>query len=110
MEEQEGGGRVTRRTAPQGIVTESTPLLERPSLTSVIKDTGLLLFSYGDRNTSYDAVALQKAWGVDAVISDNIGDLTKLAGKVTDSDYSLWREHGGAARERGGEGEASDSE
>lgn len=73
----------------QGIVTESRPLLDCPSLIPVIKESGLLLFTYGDSNTSYEAVRLQKEHGVDAVISDNIGDLTKLAGKAMDDQYAL---------------------
>ena len=66
----------------QGIVSNSTPFLENPELIAAIKREGLILFTWGDKNSDHKAVQFQKMHGVDAVISDNVGDLTKLDGKL----------------------------
>lgn len=65
----------------QGIVSNSEPLLENPELITAIKQEGLILFTWGDKNSNHESVQIQKMHGVDAVISDNVGDLTKLDGK-----------------------------
>eukprot|EP01062_Namystynia_karyoxenos_P026572 TRINITY_DN20609_c0_g1_i1.p1 TRINITY_DN20609_c0_g1~~TRINITY_DN20609_c0_g1_i1.p1 ORF type:complete len:863 (+),score=188.07 TRINITY_DN20609_c0_g1_i1:140-2728(+) len=57
-----------------GIVAQNTPFLKAPDLVAGIKSLGLQLFTWGD-HTAQDAAAL-KAAGVDAVIADNIGDIT----------------------------------
>lgn len=68
----------------QGIVPNSEPFVNNPELISTIKKEGLLLFTWGDKNTDHKFVQFQKMHGVDAVISDNVGDLTKLDGKFLD--------------------------
>lgn len=55
-----------------GIVTVSDPLVEAPYLIKVIKENGLLLFSYGQLNNDAANVELQQRFGVDAVIVDKI--------------------------------------
>lgn len=66
----------------QGIVSNSDPLIKEPELIKAIKNEGLLLFTWGDQNSNHEAVQFQKMHGVDAVISDNVGDLTKMDGKA----------------------------
>jgi len=42
----------------------------------------MLLFTWGDANTDTKLVEIQRKHGVDGVISDNIGDVTKAIGKT----------------------------
>ena len=65
----------------QGIVAESTPILKNHSIVNDIKKNNLLLFTWGDKNTELTNVIVQKNLGVDGIISDNIGDLTRMQGK-----------------------------
>src|SRR5438034_1258617 len=51
-----------------GIVTTSAPIIEAPKLVKTIKETGLLLFTYGTMNNNVSNVQLQRKAGVDAVI------------------------------------------
>lgn len=51
-----------------GIVTASEPILEAPRLVRVIKQTGLLLFTYGVLNNEVKNAKAQQSYGVDAVI------------------------------------------
>jgi len=55
-----------------GVVTDSRPLLEAPRLIRTIKESGLLLFSYGHMNNDVKAVELQVREGVNAVIVDKV--------------------------------------
>lgn len=55
-----------------GIVSVSDPIIEAPKLCNVIKESGLLLFTYGKMNNDVKNVSIQKKHGVDAVIVDNI--------------------------------------
>ncbi|KAK9764489.1 Glycerophosphocholine phosphodiesterase [Basidiobolus ranarum] len=55
-----------------GIVTISDPILEAPKLIRTIKETGLLLFTYGSLNNDVVHVKRQKQYGVDAVIVDSV--------------------------------------
>lgn len=65
----------------QGICSDSEPFLADTSLIDAVKSQGLLLFTWGDDNTDPRNVEIQRKLGVDGVISDNIGDITKAAGK-----------------------------
>lgn len=58
-----------------GIVCNSTPLIEAPSLIGHIKRSGLSLFTFGSQNNEIEGVKLQKANGVDAIIADNVGTI-----------------------------------
>lgn len=60
-----------------GIVSHSTPLVEAPRLIQLVKQNGLLLFTYGPRNNEVEAVRLQVAHGVDAVIVDSVARIRK---------------------------------
>ncbi|KAG0301831.1 Glycerophosphocholine phosphodiesterase [Dissophora globulifera] len=53
-----------------GIVAHSPPIIEAPNLIKGIKETGLLVFTYGADNNDVENVKLQKRHGVDAVIVD----------------------------------------
>lgn len=63
------------------MATDSRKLLENPDTLPQLKAAGLLVFTWGDWNTDPSYVAKQRAMGVDAVISDNIGDHTRMAGQ-----------------------------
>jgi glycerophosphodiester phosphodiesterase len=51
-----------------GLVVRCEPLLEAPQLVKMIKQTGLLLFTYGGKNNEIECAKLQTKLGVDAVI------------------------------------------
>jgi glycerophosphodiester phosphodiesterase len=51
-----------------GIVAASEPILEAPRIVQVIKEMGLLLFTYGILNNEVENAVAQKYYGVDAVI------------------------------------------
>lgn len=51
-----------------GIVAASEPILEAPRMVQVIKEMGLLLFTYGILNNEVENAIAQKHYGVDAVI------------------------------------------
>ncbi|KAF9907194.1 Glycerophosphocholine phosphodiesterase, partial [Lobosporangium transversale] len=53
-----------------GIVTNSAPIIEAPNLVKAIKETGLLVFTYGIDNNDVENAKLQRRHGVDAVIVD----------------------------------------
>ncbi|KAK3838316.1 MAG: Glycerophosphoryl diester phosphodiesterase family-domain-containing protein [Linnemannia elongata] len=53
-----------------GIVTASQPIIEAPNLVKGIKETGLLVFTYGADNNDVENAKLQRRHGVDAVIVD----------------------------------------
>ncbi|RKP25470.1 Glycerophosphodiester phosphodiesterase domain-containing protein [Syncephalis pseudoplumigaleata] len=55
-----------------GIVTVSDPIVSAPRLVQAIKETGLLLFTYGQKNNDVAAVRIQRHYGVDAVIVDKV--------------------------------------
>ncbi|KAF9203827.1 Glycerophosphocholine phosphodiesterase [Haplosporangium sp. Z 27] len=55
-----------------GIVTHSGPIIEAPNLIKGIKDTGLLVFTYGADNNDVENAKLQRRHGVDAVIVDSV--------------------------------------
>lgn len=59
-----------------GIVAASQPILEAPKMVQVIKETGLLLFTYGVLNNEVENAIAQKCYGVDAVIVVSIMSLT----------------------------------
>lgn len=55
-----------------GIVAASEPILEAPRMVQVIKEMGLLLFTYGILNNEVENAIAQKCYGVDAVIVDSV--------------------------------------
>lgn len=70
----------------QGVVTDSSVFLENEEMMDYVKEAApdLLWMTYGDQNTSFDAFQLQKKHALDAVISDNIGDLIRKERKLKD--------------------------
>jgi len=64
--------RFARRCGLLGLVTEATPVVRAPNLVKLIKETGLLVFTYGEANNTVKEVKLQQKAGVDAVIVDSV--------------------------------------
>jgi glycerophosphodiester phosphodiesterase len=65
----------------QGIVCNSSPLVEAPELIRTVKNSGLLLCTYGAANNDRDKVLLQKQWGVDSIITDHIAYISQIIKK-----------------------------
>jgi glycerophosphodiester phosphodiesterase len=61
-----------------GIVTVSDPLLEAPNLCKVVKQNGLILFTYGQLNNDVRNVEIQREYGVDAVIVDRVVPIARF--------------------------------
>ena len=55
-----------------GVVTAAEPLVRCPRLVKVVKQSGLLCFSYGSLNNDVKNVTLQANEGIDAVIVDSV--------------------------------------
>ncbi|TPX33648.1 hypothetical protein SmJEL517_g03537 [Synchytrium microbalum] len=55
-----------------GVVCEATPLIQVPSLITAIKESGLIVASFGIANDDIGNVRAQESHGVDAIISDNV--------------------------------------
>lgn len=64
----QGAVRFAKQADLLGIVSASEPILEAPRMTKVIKENGLLLFTYGVLNNVVENAIAQKNYGVDAVI------------------------------------------
>ncbi|KAJ3022091.1 Glycerophosphocholine phosphodiesterase [Thoreauomyces humboldtii] len=64
--------RFATRSGCLGIVTAVNPILQAPGLVRAIRESGLLLFTYGAANNLVQNVRLQKEVGVDAVIVDKV--------------------------------------
>ncbi|CAG8636760.1 20592_t:CDS:10 [Dentiscutata erythropus] len=69
-----------------GLVTNSDPIVEAPGLVKVIKNAGLLLFTYGRKNNDPENVKLQTRAGVNAVIAD----LAELKRQNRGREPSIW--------------------
>ncbi|KAG2205684.1 Glycerophosphoryl diester phosphodiesterase family-domain-containing protein [Mucor mucedo] len=68
----QGAVRFAKQADLLGIVAASEPILEAPRLVQVIKESGLLLFTYGILNNEVENAVAQKYYGVDAVIVDSV--------------------------------------
>ncbi|KAJ3085363.1 phosphate system positive regulatory protein pho81 [Quaeritorhiza haematococci] len=55
-----------------GVVCEATPLVQVPTLINTIKESGLILATFGQANTITANVSLQESSGVDAIIADGL--------------------------------------
>ncbi|KAI8896637.1 hypothetical protein BC833DRAFT_596827 [Globomyces pollinis-pini] len=55
-----------------GLICESQPLLEMPVLIQTIKESGLILGTFGNKNKDQENISMQEQNGVDAVIVDGI--------------------------------------
>lgn len=60
-----------------GIVCDNRPILADLSLIKKCHEANLLLFTYGDSNTIFEYVKIQKENGVDSVITDDVIQLSK---------------------------------
>jgi glycerophosphodiester phosphodiesterase len=60
-----------------GIVSNARPFVQCPELVREVKAAGLLLLTWGVDNNNIDAVRLQEACGVDAVITDHVAHVRK---------------------------------
>lgn len=67
----QGAIRFAKQADLLGIVAASEPIIEAPRMVSVIKETGLLLFTYGVLNNEVQHAKAQKEYGVDAIIVVN---------------------------------------
>ncbi|OAD70711.1 hypothetical protein PHYBLDRAFT_159435 [Phycomyces blakesleeanus NRRL 1555(-)] len=68
----QGAVRFAKQGDLLGIVAASEPILEAPLMVNVVKETGLLLFTYGVLNNEVQNAVAQKYYGVDAVIVDSV--------------------------------------
>ncbi|CAO3655036.1 unnamed protein product [Mucor hiemalis] len=68
----QGAVRFAKQADLLGIVAASEPILEAPRMVQVIKEMGLLLFTYGILNNEVENAVAQKSYGVDAVIVDSV--------------------------------------
>ncbi|KAF9579983.1 Glycerophosphocholine phosphodiesterase, partial [Lunasporangiospora selenospora] len=68
----QGAVRFATSTDLLGIVTASPPIIEAPNLVKGIKQSGLLVFTYGADNNDVENAKLQRRHGVDAVIVDSV--------------------------------------
>lgn len=75
-----------------GIVAASEPLIACPRLIKVVKESGLLCFSYGGQNNDTEKVAIQAKEGIDAVIVDSVLAIRK--GLTGGSAAQVVRENG----------------
>lgn len=64
--------RFAKRWNLLGIVSESTPIIACPRLAQVVKQSGLVCFTYGVLNNQPDLARRQLKAGVDAVIVDSV--------------------------------------
>jgi CDK inhibitor PHO81 len=55
-----------------GLITESTPLIQLPVLINTIKESGLLLASFGRENENESNVRKQETAGVDAIVVNRV--------------------------------------
>jgi len=65
-----------------GIVSWAGPLIDAPEIITSIKNSGLMLCTYGADNNNTASVDLQKRFGVDTVIVDHVAH---IAGYLQDS-------------------------
>ncbi|KAI8368197.1 Glycerophosphoryl diester phosphodiesterase family-domain-containing protein [Radiomyces spectabilis] len=68
----QGAVRFAKQADLLGVVAASEPILAAPKMVKVIKETGLLLFTYGVLNNEVENAVAQKYYGVDAVIVDSV--------------------------------------
>ncbi|KAI8067171.1 Glycerophosphoryl diester phosphodiesterase family-domain-containing protein [Gongronella butleri] len=68
----QGAIRFAKQADLLGIVAASEPILAAPRMVSIVKEAGLLLFTYGVLNNEVENAVAQKSYGVDAVIVDSV--------------------------------------
>ncbi|KAJ3112247.1 phosphate system positive regulatory protein pho81 [Phlyctochytrium bullatum] len=64
--------RFAKRSNFLGIICEATPLIKVPALVNTIKESGLILGTFGQANSAARNVAAQEASGVDAILAHGV--------------------------------------
>ncbi|KAI8799690.1 hypothetical protein BJ742DRAFT_844824 [Cladochytrium replicatum] len=64
--------RFARSSNLLGVVCDARPLIQVPMLINTIKESGLILATFGEANTKRANVDVQERAGVDAIISDGV--------------------------------------
>lgn len=80
------GIRFAKRWNLLGIVSEATPLIDCPRLVRVVKESGLVCFTYGSENNVPENARRQLKAGVDAVIVDSVLAIRK---ELTDHEHDI---------------------
>ncbi|KAI9144988.1 hypothetical protein BKA69DRAFT_1052414 [Paraphysoderma sedebokerense] len=55
-----------------GVMCEATPLVQVPTLLQTIKESGLILATFGELNNFSEYIKLQEKYGVDAIYQDGV--------------------------------------
>ncbi|KAI9322737.1 Glycerophosphoryl diester phosphodiesterase family-domain-containing protein [Dichotomocladium elegans] len=84
-----GAVRFAKQADLLGIVAASEPILEAPRMVNIIKESGLLLFTYGVLNNVVENAVAQRNYGVDAVIVDSVVAVRKGLRGDTAADKSI---------------------
>jgi len=61
-----------------GVVTVSSEVLAKPSLVSAIKGKFMYILTYGEENKKIETVTIQRMYGVDGFITDEVQILSKF--------------------------------
>ncbi|KAJ3225625.1 phosphate system positive regulatory protein pho81 [Chytriomyces hyalinus] len=64
--------RFAKRSHFLGVMCEATPLIQVPALITTIKQSGLMLASFGSKNQDSRNVAVQENGGVDAIMGGHV--------------------------------------
>ncbi|KAI8622272.1 hypothetical protein BC830DRAFT_751718 [Chytriomyces sp. MP71] len=64
--------RFAKRSHFLGVMCEATPLIQVPALITTIKQSGLMLASFGPKNQSPQNVTVQESGGVDAIMAGHV--------------------------------------
>lgn len=70
----------------QGIVSESRAIFRNPTAISKIKESNLILLTYGQLNNVPEAVYMQQLMGINGVIVDLVEKITKAVSDFTNTD------------------------
>ncbi|KAI8598822.1 hypothetical protein EDD21DRAFT_396134 [Dissophora ornata] len=73
-----------------GLICEATPLIQVPSLISNIKESGLILTSFGARNRDSVSIQVQKSHGVDAFMLQD--QLNRYKDEGVQISFPQWHE------------------
>ncbi|KAJ3124793.1 phosphate system positive regulatory protein pho81 [Physocladia obscura] len=64
--------RFAKRSHFLGVICEATPLIQVPALIETIKQSGLMLASFGSKNQDNKNALVQEANGVDGIMANNV--------------------------------------
>ncbi|KAH6589680.1 hypothetical protein BASA82_000818 [Batrachochytrium salamandrivorans] len=63
---------VAKQVGCVGVVTVVNPLLQAPRIISTLRRSGLALFTYGSPSNAVPCCKIQRAYGVDGIITDKV--------------------------------------